>query len=359
LNRLSTDFGVVDVPLRWIRSYLSGRTFFVRLGSSSSPTVSSTSGVPQGSVLGPVLFTAYVSPIGRLIQNHEIDYHCYADDTQLYTALDFNHSRLSKMESCINELQCWFWKNDLLLNPDKSETILLGTTQRLSHSPTYLSVVGSNLAVSKILKTLGVTLDSSLTFANHVNNVVQSCNFHLRSLQQIRHSLPLDIANTIACSIVGSRLDYCNSLPIGSSSSVQHTLQRIQNNLARTVCNVKPSEQSVDRLLRDLHWLPVNKRIIYKTALIVHKVLRVHQPSYLSPLLTPYTPSRSLRSSGQGLLKEPKARLEIGTRCFSHSAPRIWNSLPTPSAPLNNLYLRPSSDHGVANPLLIRLGETS
>jgi hypothetical protein len=92
---------------------------------------------------------------------------------------------------------------------------------------------------------------------------------------------------------------------------------------------VKPSEQSVDRLLRDLHWLPVNiKRIIYKTAFIVHKVLRVHQPSYLSPQLTPYTPSLSLRSSGQGLLKEPKARLEIGTRCFSLSAPRIWNSLP-------------------------------
>ena len=88
--------------------------------------------MPQGSVLGPLLFTVYVSPIGRLIENCNISYHAYADDTQLFTALTSSvGNNINRLVSCVESLQSWFWHNGLLLNPDKSEIIFFGTRQRL------------------------------------------------------------------------------------------------------------------------------------------------------------------------------------------------------------------------------------
>src|SRR5260221_9813350 len=88
------------------------------------------------------------------------------------------------------------------------------------------------------LKTLGVTLDSTLSFNSHIKNVVSVCNFHLHAFRHIRRSLPCDIANTIACSIMGSRVDYCNSLLYNVPNTSLQKLQRVQNNFARVVCAV-------------------------------------------------------------------------------------------------------------------------
>ena len=89
--------------------------------------------------------------------------------------------------------------------------------------------------VNGVLKILGVTLDSTLTFDDHVNNVVRSCNYHLRTLRHLHPCLSLDVAKTMAASIAGSCLDYCNALFYGVTQSTMNKLQRVQNNLARVV----------------------------------------------------------------------------------------------------------------------------
>lgn len=329
LNRLQSDFGLSGTLLSWFQSYLQNRTFSVRVGTSVSSPISASSGVPQGSVLGPILFTVYVSPIGRLIDSCGVGYHCYADDTQLYTALNVpSLSGLSLLETCTSNLQRWFWQNDLLLNPDKSDAIFFGTRQRLHNLPQSLSVAGSNITPSDRLKTLGVTLDSTLTFGPHINNIVSSCNFHLRALRHVRRSIPQNIANTIACSIVSSRLDYCNSLLYNTSDKYMQKLQRVQNNLARVVCNVNRLDRPSIELLRELHWLPVRKRINFKIATITYRVIQQHQPAYLDSLVRRYIPTRTLRSSDQGLLTKPSSHTVTGSRRFSCCAPVVWNSLP-------------------------------
>ena len=87
-RRLEEEFGITDICKNWITSYLTGRSATVRIGTATSPTVDVPLGVPLGSVLGPPLYTVYFAPIGRLIHNLGVNYHQYADDTQLYTKLE-------------------------------------------------------------------------------------------------------------------------------------------------------------------------------------------------------------------------------------------------------------------------------
>ena len=111
------------------------------------------------------------------------------------------------------------------------------------------------------LKTLGVTLNRSLSFENHINSVVRSCNFHIWALRNIRRSLSRDVANINGCSIVSTRLDYCNSLLYGVAETHLNKLQYIENKLARVVSDVGARDHNTIDLLRNLHFLPVRSRI--------------------------------------------------------------------------------------------------
>ena len=160
------------------------------------------------------------------------------------------------------QLHAWFSQNGLLLKPDKSEVMYIGTRQRLriSDLPETVTVAGSTIATTDKLKVLGVVL----TFDQHVRDTVRNCNFHMRALRHIWPSLTSDVANTIACSIIGSRLDYCNSLLVGISEQNLDSIQRVQSKAARIVRNAGRHSPS-SGLLHSLHWLPVRHRIEFKT----------------------------------------------------------------------------------------------
>ena len=127
--------------------------------------------------------------------------------------------------------------------------------------------------------------------------------------------------------LVISRIDCCNSLLNGVSVVVVEKLQRVQNACARVIL-IRPKRDHVTPMLLELHWLPVKCRITFKTLLLTFKCLHGLAPTYLSALLSPYCPTRSLRSSDQLLLNQPTSRTKLGERSFSCAAPRAWNQLP-------------------------------
>ena len=177
--------------------------------------------------------------------------------------------------------------------------------------------------------TIGVILDSRLSFDAHVNAVCRACNYHIWALRHIRRLLPDDVAKMLACSIVATRLDYCNSLLYGSSKGNLAKLQRVQNSLARVVSQV-PKLTHAAPLLKSLHWLPISQRITFKMAVITYNVRRTSTPAYLHNLLIDRSTSSSmsLRSSHQPLLTVRRCRTEYGRRAFSVAAPEVWNKLP-------------------------------
>ena len=141
-------------------SYLSDRQQYVKIGQHSSALFHCQSSVPQGNVLGPLLFAAYVSPVGSVIENFGVRYQQYADDTQMYLSMTANESArsLCTLQSCSAVFRDWYLMNHLLLNADKSEAIILGTANQLRLASTINSVdvAGATLPNSSTLKSLGV-----------------------------------------------------------------------------------------------------------------------------------------------------------------------------------------------------------
>ena len=176
---------------------------------------------------------------------------------------------------------------------------------------------------------LGTTLDSHLDLGKHINNICKSASFAIKNIGRIRRYLSQSDCERIIHAFITSKLDYCNAILYGLPQIQLDKLQRVQNTAARIVSKTKKSEP-ITPILRSLHWLPIQKRIIFKLLLITYKALNGQAPIYISELLTNYKPSRNLRSSAKNLLIVPRSNTKTyGDRSFQVAAAKLFNELPT------------------------------
>lgn len=331
LKRLEQWFGISGSALAWLSSYLEDRSQQIKLGDTLSPKSALPFGVPQGSVLGPILFTLYTTPLSTVIQSQSISHHLYADDSQLYVSFSSSDSvsSLNSLKCCLDSVLKWMPSNKLKLNPGKTEFLLIGHEQQrkkfVSQFP--ISLMGVETKPSKSARNLGVVFDQNFNFRKHITQVCGSCRYHIRDLRRIRRHLTLDNAKFLACALVASRMDYCNSLYYGLAEKDIKMLQRVQDTLARLVTRADPLSHAPP-ILKSLHWLPIRFRIDFKVRLLTFKTLQLELPTYLHSLLSKAIPSRSLRSNKGLLLAVPKVKTVTGSRAFSYCAPVLWNVLP-------------------------------
>jgi len=190
-----------------------------------------------------------------------------------------------------------------------------------------VKVAGVDLPVAEDIKVLGVVLDRRLTFDKHVSSAARCCNYHAQAICHIRHLLTTDLAQMLACSLILSRIDYCNAVLHGAPSGTIHKLRRVQNNAARII-HQAPRRSHAHPLLKALHWLPVEQRISYKLAVLTFKIRHTSAPLYLSRHIRARSGIRSLQSSVVPFLDVPFRRTDIDKRSLSCAAPATWNSLP-------------------------------
>ena len=238
-------------------------------------------------------------------------------------SLPFLFLSLSLSLSCFMCPSLSLFRCHFLYFPD---TIVFGTHRR-SQSTAAMTCWTLPLYLSKPsdkIKLLGATLDNKLIPTGYVKAVCKATFFHIRALPHMWSVLTDDTAKTVACALMVSRLDYANSILYVVSGANIHKLQRMQNTIARVV-KLSRSNTGVMDILKDLHWLPVRNRIDFKIAALMRSS---SQPVYLSSLISDYAPIRSPRATWTHIRHTPHVKTAVGSRAFSSSAPKVWNSLP-------------------------------
>ena len=170
-------------------------------------------------------------------------------------------------------------------------------------------------------------MDQHLTMSDQVTAVCAACNYHIYRLSSIRQYLTTDATKTAVQALITSRIDYCNSLLLGLPATQVMRLQRVQNKAARLITRT-PLRDHITPVLRELHWLPLQERIIYKTLVLVYKCLHDLAPGYLCELLQQRSRDSRLRQAAPLLLHQPVSRKSIGEHSFGITAPKYWNNLP-------------------------------
>ena len=341
LQRLEKRFGIGGLVLDWLRTFLCGRTQRIMVGSMVSEARELKFGVPQGSVLGPILFSLYVTPLEEIITSHGCETMIFADDTQLYITCDSADS-VTNIQSCIDQIRHWMCANFLSLNDSKTEVVCFSS--KFNRNEPFVSNIKIGECVidtSSVVRNLGVMFDANASMSHHVSNTCKAATYSLWRISRIRHLLDKTSTERLIHAFVSSRLDYSNSLLYGIQDYQLKKFQVIQNSAARLVAQVRRSDNiHTSDLLQSLHWLPVALRVQFKLICIVFKCLYWDSaPTYLKDLLTVKTQGAyDLRSDSAITLVRPSLRTlkSYGDRSFYISAPVLWNNLPQAIRSQNN-----------------------
>ena len=333
LKILEHKIGLRGTVLNWFKSFLLDRKQKVKVNGIISDVLLTLYGVPQGSVLGPVLFNIYVSSLSSVFKNLGTLSSSYADDTntRIKLSLQFQYHNIScRIPQLLKDVNKWMGSHFLKLNTDKTKIIFLHPTNLKS----VVKIKGffyenQCIRFSDVVKLLGVYIDENLTFDEHVSTIVSSSFYHLSNIAKIRRYLSQADTEKLIHALISTKLDYCNSLLFGVKSSTLASLQSVQNRAARIVLGLKSNASVTDNMLKDLHWLKIEERIVYKILLLTHKFFINCSPAYFNERLI-------IINHDERLLNVWYHTSVSGRRSFSYAAPRLWNCLPQEMRLLNN-----------------------
>ena len=339
LHILKTEVGIDGIALKWFESFLCGRCQKVKINEFESSEIIIMFGVPQGSVLGPVLFNIYIRSLYRTVQSLHFHIQGFADDHQIYKPFQSNREYsivAHELPLVFHEIEKWMSLHFLQLNPGKTEIIVFGSSTVVSQLQTKGSFIAPSVCVRFVdtAKNLGLKLDACLTFKPQIKALKSSCFNKLRKIAKMHSFLNPNQLQTLVQAIVISSLDYCNSLYFGISPRLLNQLQIIQNRACRTIFGLKKRD-NVDKYLKNLHWLKINQRIEFKILLLVFKSINGLAPTYLKELISYNNVSGSRLPS----LQTPISQSSRMDRAFINYAPRLWNSLPISVKQSDNIHL--------------------
>ena len=320
--------------LDWLGSYLGGRTQQVKSNGQLSGWNHILNGVPQGSILGPLLFTVLVSDI-----RGSLDYstfHQYADDLQLEMSSKICDTRrtVNEINSDLESISNYSVANGLRLNYEKSKYMVIGTRQaikkfnNLELPPIILD--DHILEREKHLKNLGVLFDENMTWIKHINKVVCQAYASLRSLYRFKRFLSENAKKSLCESLVLSHFNYCDCLFPSLNTALNDKIQKVQNACVRFIFNLRKYDRDHIRpYLNQLGWLNMSNRRLLHSYSIMYKIDKKLAPQYLIDLIPRNLNNHNYNTRNSNNFRNLRCNLVIKQNSFFPKMSSLYNDLPT------------------------------
>ncbi|KMQ93522.1 reverse transcriptase [Lasius niger] len=328
----SFDFsqGVLD----WIYTYLTERSQVVRDNASGqmSSRMTTRMGIPQGSVLGPLLFSLYLTDLGGALRYCQ--YNIYADDVQIYyhcKPVDLEEG-IRRVNDDVDAILEWAVSNKLLLNAGKTQSIIMGTSRYINAidlaATPRITVADASIEYATHIKYLGVWISNNLSWDRQVSNTTGKVRSTLYRLKLCAHLLPDALKKRLVESLVFPHIDYCVAALTNITAELDLKLYRAVNACIRFIFRIR-ADVSITPYYAGLRWLKIGGRRDYHALCLLFGILRHQQPKLIYDQLKYRTATTSRAAmTADDLLLVPHSRTEFYKRSFRLSAARLWNNLP-------------------------------
>jgi len=322
------QYGIRDGSLNWFKSYLKYRKQSVKANGFSSSFMEVIYGVPQGSILGPILFLLFINDLPMCLESSYCN--LFADDTIIYNQSHEIADAQQKLQNDLKNLESWFNNNNLHVNVDKSCCMQVSSRSNHSHDLRLCLNDESLLQVNET-KYLGVTLCNDLSWDKHISSICKKLGHGIHVLRKLKNKIPPSHLLTVYNTIVQPHIDYCITVWGYAPEVYVNRVQRLQNRIARLLMNNYDWDISPLSFLKCLNIQTVTQRRDYFNCITVYRCLNGTAPNYLADLLN-YVSDFSLydtRNATTSMLHVPKPRLELFRQSFQYTGPYCFNSLPT------------------------------
>ena len=315
-----------------LSSYLENRQQRVYVHGDFSTSGLLKSGVPQGSVLGPLLFCIFINDLHLDITSSEVTCEMFADDSTLHTAGKDVKEIETRLQKSLTEISAWCKSNSMLIHPQKTKSMLVSTRQKLQNTTDSLSLQLNSTPVEQVHehRVLGIIIDDQFKWEAHTDNVCKKLSQNIFLLSKLKHFVNTDVLKLFFNAHIKSHVDFAS--PVWDMCPQTH-LKNVNSLYRRSAKFIMPDQTlSTDDKMKDLNILPLEKQLEYNKCIMMYKVVSNMAPPYLCNI---FEHSQTRYDNSRSDLKPIRPRIDLVKTSLAFSGVSLWNSLP--------LYLRERS----------------
>lgn len=329
------SYGIRGVEKKWFESYLNCRTQTTVFGGEESYAILNNLGVPQGSVLGPLLFLLYINDLVLNVKYSSLN--LFADDTLVSVSDDNIMNAINRINRDLEIITKWLQVKKLKLNISKTKFIVLSNRNTIEKRSVSIKIENLNLQQVDEIKYLGVIIDNRLNFRSNVQFIIKKVAKKISFLGRLSNRLSIQARILVYKTIIAPHFEYCASILFLCQDGDLQRLQKQQNRAMRIILRCS-KRTNISLMLDVLQWLSIKQRIYFNTLVLIYKMVNNLLPKYMSQKLHLHSDIHNYETRIRSDYRLPKLTKSGTQNCLYYKGIKIYNNLPPEAKQATNLF---------------------